>query len=192
MGDDVYPISNVHSWYLVEVMFLHIFALRMPKNLVYRTLSVYRFQNKCTDDGKNQKEYKEIIMRNAARVLAGIIALLFLAFGVRYMFFPEGAMAASGIEAVSLLGMATVRAFIAAGLLSFGILLVMHTVVNQETGALRFAILFLILSIVGRVVSLAADGSDPLAIRNLVPVTLMLIVSIASLVLFLRSEPSVS
>lgn len=127
-------------------------------------------------------------MRNVARVLAGIIALLFLVFGARYMFAPEPLMASSGLEAVSVLGMATIRAFVGGGFLTFGILLVMHTVINQETGALRFAILFLILSIVGRFVSLIADGSDPLAIRNLVPVSIMLIVSIASLVLFLRSE----
>ena len=127
-------------------------------------------------------------MRNIARVLAGVIALLFLVFGFRYMFFPAALMATSGLEAVSVVGIATVRAFIGGGFLTFGILLVMHTVINQETGALRFAILFFILSIVGRIVSLIADGSNPLALRNLVPVSLMLIVSIASLVLFQRSE----
>ncbi|MBV7337439.1 DUF4345 family protein [Chloroflexi bacterium TSY] len=131
-------------------------------------------------------------MRNLARVLAGVIALLFLAFGFRYLFLPEAVMATSGIEAVNVLGMATVRAFIGGGFLTFGILLVMHTVVNQETGALRFAILFLILSIVGRIVSLVIDGSDPLALRNFVPVSLMLIVSIVSLVLFLRTETTAS
>ncbi|MEM7028570.1 MAG: DUF4345 family protein [Chloroflexota bacterium] len=127
-------------------------------------------------------------MRNIARILAGIIALLFLAFGFRYMFLPEPLMATSGLEATSLLGMATIRAFIGGGFLAFGILLVMHTVINQETGVLRFAILFLILSIVGRIVSLIADGSDPAALRNFVPVSIMVIVSIASLVLFQRSE----
>ncbi len=127
-------------------------------------------------------------MKTVARVLAGLIALLFLVFGFRYMFFPDALMAGVGLEAVRVLGMATVRAFIGGGFLTFGILLVMHTVVNQETGALRFTILFLILSIVGRIVSLIADGAGPLALRNLVPVSIMLIVSIASLVLFLKSE----
>ncbi len=104
------------------------------------------------------------------------------------MFFPDALMARSGLEAVSVLGMATVRAFIGGGFLTFGILLVLHTVINQETGALRFTILFLILSIVGRIVSLIADGAGPLALRNLVPVSIMLIVSIASLVIFLKSK----
>ena len=125
-------------------------------------------------------------MRNIARALAGVIALLFLIFGFRYMFLPEAVMATAGIEAVNNLGMATVRAFIGGGFLTFGILLVMHTVINQQTGALRFAILFLLLSIVGRIISLIVDGADPLAIRNLIPVSIMLVVSIASLVLFLE------
>ena len=129
-------------------------------------------------------------MRTIARVLAGVIALLFLLFGFRYMFLSHAVMATAGIEAVTPLGVATIRAFIGGGMLTFGILLVMHTVVNQQTGSLRFSILFLVLSIVGRVVSLVADGSDPVALRNFVPVTLMVIVSVASLVLFLRSEPA--
>lgn len=127
-------------------------------------------------------------MRNIARGLAGVIALLFLVFGVRYMFFPDALMATAGLQAVSNLGMATVRALIGGSFLSFGILLVMHTVIHQETGALRYAILFLLLSIVGRVVSLVADGSDALALRNLVPVSIMLVVSIVSLILFLRTD----
>ena len=132
--------------------------------------------------------FERINMRNIARGLAGIIALLFLIFGVLYMFAPDGVMTRAGIETVSNLGTATIRAFIGGSFLTFGILLVMHTVVNQETGALRFAILFLILSIVGRFISLIVDGSSTAAIRNLVPVSLMLIVSIASLALFLRTE----
>ena len=127
-------------------------------------------------------------MRNAARGLATIIAFLFLAFGIRYMFDPAPLMEAAGLAASSPLGMATVRAFIGGGFLAFGILLVMHTVVHQQTGALRFSILFLLLSIVGRVVSLNADGGGPEVMRNFVPVSIMLLVSIASLVMFLRTE----
>ena len=129
-------------------------------------------------------------MRNVARALAGIIALLYLVFGFLYMFAPAGVMETAGLEAVNLLGMATVRGLIGGSFLAFGILLVMHTVINQETGALRFAILHLLMTVVGRVVSLVADGSDPGSLRNFVPVTLMIIVSVVSLVLFLRSEKS--
>ena len=128
-------------------------------------------------------------MRTLARALAAAIAALFLVIGVLFMFSPEGRMTASDLQAVSELGTATIRAFIGAGLLTFGILLVMHTVVGQQTGALRFSILFLVLSLIGRIISLVADGSSDAAVRNLVPVGLMLLVSVASLALFQRSEP---
>ena len=127
-------------------------------------------------------------MRIGARGLAGVVALLFLAFGIGYMFLPAGLMENGGLVAANTLGMANVRALIGGGFLTFGILLVMHTVINQETGALRFTILFLLLSIIGRIVSLFADGSGPLVIRNMVPAALLLIASIASLVMFQKSE----
>lgn len=128
-------------------------------------------------------------MRNLARALAALIAVLFLAFGVLYMFSPEGRMEGVDLQANSNLGLATVRAFIGGGFLTFGVLLVMHTVIGQETGALRFAILFLLLSVVGRVVSLIDDGTGNDAALNLMPVGAMLLISIGSLALFQRSEP---
>ena len=127
-------------------------------------------------------------MRNVARALAGVIAILYFVFGFLYMFAPDGVMGTAGLEAVNVLGMATVRGIIGGSFLAFGILLVMHTVINQETGALRFAILHLLMTVVGRIVSLIADGSDPATFRNFVPVTIMIVVSVVSLVLFLRSE----
>ena len=129
-------------------------------------------------------------MRNAARALAGIIALLYLVFGARYMFAPAGIIETAGFEVVNELGFATLRAIVGGSFLAFGILLVMHTVVNQETGALRFSILFLLLSIVGRIISMVTDGVVDGTVRNLVPVSLMFIVCIVSLVLFQKSEPA--
>ena len=127
-------------------------------------------------------------MRNIARGLAGLIALLFLIFGVRYMFAPAGVLESAGLAATSEVGLATVRALIGGSFLAFGILIVMHVVLHQNHGVLRMAILFLLLSIVGRIISLFADGSSAEALRNLVPVSLMMVVSFISLVLFLRSE----
>lgn len=129
-------------------------------------------------------------MTNLARTLAALIALLFLAFGLLFMFSPEGRLAASDLEATSELGLATMRALVGASFLTFGILLTMHTVIGQETGSLRFAILFLLLSVIGRVVGLVADGSSDEALRNLVPVGLMLVISVTSLGLFLRAGSS--
>ncbi len=127
-------------------------------------------------------------MRNVARGLAGLIALLFLVFGFRFMFMPEAAMASAGLEAVNNLGLATIRALVGGSFLTFGVLLVVHTVVNQQTGALRFSIMFLLFSIIGRIISLFTDGTGSAAVRNLIPVSLMFIVSIASLVMFQKTE----
>ena len=127
-------------------------------------------------------------MRNVAKGLAGLVALLFIVFGIRYMFFPAGLMESGGLEAVSSLGLANVRGLIGGSFLTFGILIVMHVVVNENHGVLRMVIMFLLLSIVGRIVSLVADGSDGGAVRNIIPATLLLIGGIASLVMFMRSE----
>lgn len=129
-------------------------------------------------------------METLARALAAAIAVLFIVFGVLYTFFPEGRMAASDIEATSDLGIATIRSLIGASFLTFGILLVMHTVIGQQAGALRFAILFLLLSVVGRIVSLVADGTSDQAVQNLVPVALMLAVSVAALALLQLADPA--
>jgi len=131
-------------------------------------------------------------MRNVARAISGLIALLFLFFGLRYMFAPTSVLEAAGLVATNELGFATVRGLIGGGFLTFGILIVMHVVLHENHGVLRMAILFLLLSLVGRVVSLFADGASPEALRNLIPVSAMLVVSILSLVLFLRSEPSMA
>lgn len=137
---------------------------------------------------KNSQPERSRPVKNLGRILAAAIAALFIVFGALYMFSPEGRMAASDLEAASELGTATMRALIGASFLTFGILLVMHTVIGQETGALRFAILFLLLSVIGRVVSLIVDGSSGEAVRNLVPVGLMLVVSVAALALFQRAD----
>ncbi|MEO0564641.1 MAG: DUF4345 family protein [Chloroflexota bacterium] len=129
-------------------------------------------------------------MKNTAKALAAVIALLFFVFGVRYMFAPAGVLEAAGLEATSILGLATARALIGGSFLTFGILIVMHVIVSENHGVMRMVILFLLISIIGRVLGLFIDGINPEAIRNLVPVSLMLLVSIGSLVLFIRGEKS--
>ena len=129
-------------------------------------------------------------MKMIAKVLAGIIALLFLVFGARYMFDPAGILDAAGFDpaGVSVLGLSTLRATVGASWVTFGILIIMHSVRAGEDGAMRFAVLFLLLSVIARIISMVADGVVDGTVRNLVPVSLMLIVSIASVVLFSKSE----
>lgn len=127
-------------------------------------------------------------MKTIGRAIAAVIAALFLFFGVRYMFIPTPLLESAGLQATTPLALATVRGLIGGSFLTFGVLLVMHTVIHSETGAFRFAILFLLLSVVGRLISLGADGVDPAAVRNIIPVTVMLVGSVAGLILMLRAE----
>ncbi len=53
-------------------------------------------------------------MSDVARVLAGLVTLLFLLFGVRYMFAPASVMETGGLTATSEVVFATSRAFIGA------------------------------------------------------------------------------
>lgn len=68
----------------------------------------------------------------------------------------------------------------------------MHTVIRDDPEALGFAILFLLISVIGRVVSLVANGARTDAIRNVVPVGLVLAVSVVALVLFQRGRNDVA
>ena len=121
-----------------------------------------------------------------AQVLAGIIAVLFLLFGARYYFAPAGILPSAGfdLDGVNVGGLSTARAMVGAALLTFGILIVVHSVVNGADGAMRFAVMFLGLSLIGRIISMVVDGQNEGTVRNLIPVSLMLIVSIGSVVLF--------
>lgn len=69
----------------------------------------------------------------------------------------------------------------------FGILLLIHMAINQGMSALWFAILQLVLALIGRVVSLVVDGSNLAVLRAFVPVVIMLAICVASLVLFQSS-----
>lgn len=127
-------------------------------------------------------------MRNAAKGLAGVVALAFLIFGLRYMFAPAGVVETLGFEEATTLGLASIRALLGGSFLTFGVLIIMHVIVNENHGVMRMIVMFFLFSIIGRIISLVADGSGAEAIRNLVPVSILFILSIASLVLFLRSE----
>lgn len=109
-------------------------------------------------------------MRNVARGLAALIALLFLVFGIRYMFAPASALSTLHLEAVDHVGLSTIRAMNGAFFVTIGILLAVHTVIKQNTTPIHVAILFLALSAIGRIIGLIVDGSGGDAIRNVVPV----------------------
>jgi hypothetical protein len=128
-------------------------------------------------------------MRNIARALVALLAAISIFFGISFMFNADAALMNAGLEAMGPGGLANARAIIGGAYLTFGVLLIMHTVIHQNMGALRFWIMFLVFSLVGRIVGLISDGSDALSSRSFVPVIVLLVVSGISLMLMMRSEP---
>ena len=126
-------------------------------------------------------------MKNVARGLVALIAILYIFIGLRFIFTPDGAMVTAGLEAVGV-GVANVRAYMGGPFLAFGILLMMHTVINQETGALRFVILAMLISIIARILDLIVGGMDPSDIRGLLFTIVLFGTSVFSLVTMLKDQ----
>ena len=122
--------------------------------------------------------------------MVALLATVAIFFGLSFMFNPAGSLANAGLEAMGPGGLATARAIIGGAYLTFGVLLIMHTVIHKNMGALRFFIMFLVFSLVGRIVGAVADGTDALATRSFVPVIILILVSGVSLMLMMRSEPA--
>ena len=125
-----------------------------------------------------------------ARILAGIVALLCLFIGVRYMFAPAGVLEGAGFDpaGVSELGLSTLRAVVGGAFLMFAFVIGVHSVRDGEDMAMRFVVLFWLLYSVGRIVGMVADGVVDGTIRSAVPGFVALLVSIGSVVMFSRSK----
>ncbi|MEM7033895.1 MAG: DUF4345 family protein [Chloroflexota bacterium] len=125
-----------------------------------------------------------------ARVLAGIVVLACLAIGIRYMFAPASVLETAGFDptGVSILGLSTLRAVVGGTFLTFAVIVGIHTVRDGEDEMIRMMVLFWLLYSVGRVVGFISDGVIENSIRSAVPGFVLLIVSIASVVLFSKSK----
>ena len=124
-----------------------------------------------------------------ARVLAGLIALVCLLIGARYMFTPVGVLEGAGFPAdVGVMGLSTLRAVVGGAFLMFAIVIGVHSVRDGEDMAMRFIVLFWLLYSVGRIIGMVSDGVVEGPIRSAVPGFVLLLVSIASVVLFAKSK----
>ena len=128
--------------------------------------------------------------RTIARVLAGIVALLCLAIGARYMIAPAGILEGAGFDpaGVSVLGLSTLRAVVGGAFLMFAIVITVHSVRDGEDMTMRFIVLFWLLYTVGRIVSMMADGVVDGTIRSAIPGVVALLLSIMSVVMFSKSK----
>ena len=125
-----------------------------------------------------------------ARGLAGLVALACLAIGLLYMFNPAGVLEGAGFDpaGVSILGLSTLRAVVGGAFITFAIVVGLHTVRKGDDEMIRLMVLFWLMYTVGRVVGIVSDGIVEGTIRSAVPGVLLLIISIASVVLFSRGK----
>ena len=96
-----------------------------------------------------------------ARVLCGLVALMFIGNGLLYMFAPARLLASTMLEATGdgVFGMSNIRANIGAPMVTFGILFAMGGALAEKI-PLRVTIIFLVLAIIGRIAGLIAMGVD--------------------------------
>lgn len=99
--------------------------------------------------------------KTIARVLCGLLALLFIGSGLLYMFNPAAQLGTTMLEPLgdTIFGLANARANLGAPLVTFGILLAMGAIL-QEKIPLRVVMIYLVLSIIARIVGLATMGVD--------------------------------
>ena len=119
-------------------------------------------------------------MKTAARVLLGLAALMLLYNGLAYMFVPEIQLGTTMIQPTGdgIFGMANIRANIGAPAVTFGILLAISAI-RMEKAPVRVVIMFLVLSIIARIVGLIVGGIDAdfLSIRIMVVLTVLLAIT---------------
>lgn len=98
-------------------------------------------------------------MRMALRVLLGLLALFLFVMGAQFLVSPVGTGAQFGLEALDLSGMSSLRSFNGALFLGLGLLLGLRLLGVELSGFLTVA-LFEAAVVVGRLVSMAFDGSS--------------------------------
>ena len=120
-------------------------------------------------------------MKIAARILCGLVALMFLYNGLLYMFAPHMQLDATMIQPIGdgIFGMSNIRANIGAPMVTFGILYAISAILMEVT-TLRVTALFLVLAIVARIAGIISAGVDPenFSIRILVVLSVFLAVAI--------------
>ena len=126
-------------------------------------------------------------MKTVARILIGVVALLMLGNGLVYMFNPDAQLGRTLITPDNIVGLANIRANIGAPMVTFGIFLAIAAIKARKDALLVFGV-FAILAIIARVFGLVVDGFDPLSVRLIVGISVLLAISAASYVMLQKSE----
>ena len=106
-------------------------------------------------------------MQRVFRVLVGLLALLFIGYGLIYMFNPTDLAPLMGIEAKDVLGVSTLRADVCGMFLAIGLMLAAGLWRGDTTWFLAAAVLVGAIML-GRIVGIVADGHTRMVVANLV------------------------
>jgi hypothetical protein len=106
-------------------------------------------------------------MRQAMRIIIGVLGLFNLAIGVAFMFAPIALAAAFFIEPVGVQGLATIRADFPGFFIGAAVFALLGAW-RADAGPLNVPLLMLALAFFGRCVSLVIDGMAPTAVQPMV------------------------
>ena len=130
-------------------------------------------------------------MRTVARILSALLALFFLGTGLTYIFNPDAVLSAASITPDSIAGYAYVRSNIGGPFLTLGIFVAIAAIQARKEALLPIMV-FVPIAIIARILSLIVDGSAPIVIRLLVVMSVLLVLTVSSYVMFQRSETASS
>lgn len=114
-------------------------------------------------------------MELAAKIAGGVVAVILLILGARYMFTPSAVQGFIALTPESAFGTSNIRAM-GAPLLMLGIVTAIGTVKASHEFLTPAPVYFLLL-ILSRIVTLVMDGSDPSVIRALILAVVFFVVS---------------
>lgn len=126
-------------------------------------------------------------MKTLARILTGVVALFFLGFGLAFLINPDAVIGQVSISAVGIAGMSTIRANMAGAFATAGIFLAIAAIMARKNALLAPGV-FLAVVVIGRILGLVIDGSDPQAIQPLVLEILFLAIVTFAHTTFGKSE----
>ncbi len=126
-------------------------------------------------------------MKTLARILTGVVALFFLGFGLAFLINPDAVIGQVSISAVGIAGMSTIRANMAGAFATAGIFLAIAAIMARKNALLAPGV-FLAVVVIGRILGLVIDGSDPQAIQPLVLEILFLAIVTFAYTTFGKSE----
>lgn len=127
-------------------------------------------------------------MLRLAQIASGLLAVVFAAFSILYLFNPLGASALNGLDPVGDHGMTNMRV-LAAPILAMGVMAAIGAV-KKEAIFLAPAALYFLFTVIIRVTGLVVDGGSTGTIRGIILAAVLFVIAEFALQVFRRSSNS--